>query len=319
MIDQSYQALLIEIRKTFPKKSLMVNTLADILRIDKGAVYRRLRQEVPFTFNEIISIAEHLNISLDNLINIEKNQSIPFQLYLPDYVSPKDPDFCILEVFIKYLQSINQLENSETASVTNVLPHDLSYEFHYLSLFDLFKWNFHYNNDKAKSFHQISASPKMNRFLTEYSMEMKKFNKTCYIFDNKIFRILVNDIHYFNSIRLMKKEDTLKIKEELFSMLDYLEKMAITGQFKETGNSVSLYISDIDITTSYTYLEAKNTYFSMVKTFILAAISSLNEKTFEVIKKWTHALIKISTLITLTNEKQRVMYFEKQRKIINEL
>jgi hypothetical protein len=118
---------------------------------------------------------------------------------------------------------------------------------------------------------------------------------------------------------MIEKSDILKIKEDLFSMLDYLEKIAITGQFIETGNAVNLYISDIDITAHYTYLEAKNMRCSMVKTFILSSVNSLDEQTFEKMKKWIHSLIKISTLITLTNEKQRVLYFEKQRKIVNEL
>ena len=319
MNNQAYQALLFEIQEAFPKKSLMVSTLVDILKIDKGAVYRRLREEVPFTFNEIITIAKHLKISLDNLIDVEKQHTIPFQLKLPDYTSPEDNDYYVFEVYIKYLRSFNQSENSETVSVTNVFLHDLSYEFHSLYLFDLFKWNFHRNDDKVKSYHQISVSPKMKRILMEFSMEMKNFNKTCYIFDSKIFRLLVNDIQYFNSIRLIKKEDILKLKEELLSVLDYLEKIAITGQFKETGKAVSLYISDIDIVTNYTYLEAENIYSCMVKTFILSAFSSLNEKTFDLMKKWVRSLIKVSTLITLTNEKQRVLYFEKQRKIIDEL
>jgi hypothetical protein len=118
---------------------------------------------------------------------------------------------------------------------------------------------------------------------------------------------------------LIEKDDIQKIKEDMLSLLDYLEKMAVTGQFEETGNLVNLYISDIDITTSYTYLESENIHFSMIKTFILTSVNSMDENTFEKMKKWIHSLIKISALITLTNEKQRILYFEKQRKIVNEL
>jgi len=148
---------------------------------------------------------------------------------------------------------------------------------------------------------------------------MKNFTKTYYVLDSGMFQLFVNRVKYFHSIRLVEKESVLKIKEDLFSMLDYMEKIAITGQFKETGNAVSLYISDIDITTGYTYMEAKNVYFSLVKAFILSYVTSFDENTFEKMKKWIHSIIKISTLITLTNEKQRVLYFEKQRKIVNEL
>jgi hypothetical protein len=109
------------------------------------------------------------------------------------------------------------------------------------------------------------------------------------------------------------------IKNDLFQLLDYLENIAITGQYKETGNAVHIYISDIDITTNYCYMEADDIKFSMIKTFILTSVTSLDEKTFEKMKDWVHSFIKTSTLITVAGEKQRVNYFENQRKIINEL
>ena len=319
MNDQLYQALIAEIRKMFSKKSVMIDTLADILRIEKGAVYRRIRQEVPFTFHEIAVIAKYMNISLDSLVGIEGAKTIPFQLRFPNFVSPQDEDYTTLNLYIKLLHSITRLENSEIASVSNVLPHDLFTGFNNLLLFYLFIWNYHYNNGKMKPFHHISISPKTDRLLKEYMMEMKNFNKTCFVFDGRIFQHFVERVDYFNSIRMIEKEDVLKIKNDLFSMLDYLEEIAITGQFKETGNSVNLYIAEIDITTSYTYLGANNNHFSMIKAFITSYITSYDENTFEKMKNWIQSLIKISTLITLTNEKQRVLYFENQRKIVSEL
>ena len=318
MNDHLYQFFLTEIQKAFPKSSVMVNTLADILRIEKGAVYRRLRQDVPFTFNEIAIIAKHLNISLDSMIGITTRNIIPFQSLLPDFISPQEADYNMLEMYTKFLQSINQSENSETISIVNLLPHELFGDYQHLFLFYLFIWNYLYYNDK-KPFNQISTSPKMNRFLKVYALEMKKFKKTSIILDNRVFQLFANDINYFYNIRLIEKEDILKIKEDLFSLIDYIEKIAITGQFQETGNSVSLYISDIDIATNYTYWESENIHLCMVKMFLLCSVSSMDESTFERMKKWIHSYIKTSTLITLTNEKQRVLYFEKQRKIIDEL
>ena len=319
MDNQLHQALLAEMQRRFTKSSEMVNALSDILLIEKGAVYRRLRQEVPFTFDEISLIAKSLMISLDNMICIEGPKSIPFQMHLPDFIFPEDSDYHILHTYLDFLRSINRSENSEVAIASNALPYDLAFKFPDLIQLYLFKWNFHYNSDNVIPFHDIAIYPEMKSIMTEYTMEMKKFCKVSYIFDNRLFRLFVDDIHYFNKIRLIEKEDIQKLKEIFFLMLDYLEKLAVTGHFEETGNPVNLYISDIDITTSYTYLESENIHFSMVKTFILSSINSTNENTFERMKKWIHSLIKISALITLTNEKQRVLYFENQRKIVNEL
>jgi len=319
MDNHLYNSLLNEIEKVFTKKSIMVNSLSEILRIEKGAVYRRLRQDVPFTFNEIAAIARHLNISLDSLVGIENHKSIMFQLRLPHFISPQNDDYYVLILFIEFLKSINKSENSETASISNVLPQDLFIGFNYLLKFYLFVWNYHYSSTNPKLFHQITITSKMNKLLNDYMMEMKNFNKTCYVFDNGLFRFFVDRVNYFHSIRLIEKEDVLNIKTDLHLMLDYLERMAITGQFCETGNSVNIYISDIDITTGYSYLETKTVQFSMIKAFIMSYMTSFDKNTFEITKHWINALIKISTLITLTNEKQRVLFFEKQHQIVNEL
>jgi len=320
MDNSFYQLLLDEIRKAFPKNALMVNALAEILLIEKGAVYRRLRQEVPFTFNEIAVIAKHLRISLDNMIGIDTQRTIPLQSRLPDFISPQEEDYNMFDFYIKFLQSIDhQNDNSETVSITNILPLELFTDFQSLFSFYLFIWNFHYNNEKIKPFSQISTTPKMEQLLNGLSTEMKKFKKTCFVFDSRVFRLIIEDVKYFHEIRLIEKEEVLKIKEDLCSLLDYIEEIAITGQFKETGNSVNLYISDVDITTNYIFIEAKNIFLSVIRIFFLSTITSRDENMFTNMKKWINSLIKISTLITLTNERQRVIYFEKQRKIIDEL
>ena len=314
-----YQTLLNEIRKVFPKKSIMVNTLSEILRIEKGAIYRRIRQDVPFTFNEMATVARHLNISLDNLIGIENNKSALFQFQFLDYLNPKELDIYLLNAYIKFLQSISESENSERASIFNVLPHDLFYGFDYLLRFYLFVWNYHLLNTKSKHFREIIIPPEIKKYMNNYMIEMKNITKTFFVFDNGLYRFFVDRVNYFHSIRLIEKDDVLKIKENIHSLLDYVEKMAIAGQYRETGNEVNIYISDIDITTGYTYLETKNTRLSMIRAFIMSYLSSFDEKTFETTKHWINALIKISTLITLTNERQRILYFEKQRRIVNEL
>jgi len=319
MDDKLYQAFIAEIKKLFSKNSVMVDTLADILRIERGAVYRRLRQDVPFTFNEIAVIARHLNISIDSMIGLENNKNVLFQLQFMDFKSPQETDYHLFNIYIKFLQTLNKEDNSERVSIFNVLPHDLFYGFDYLLRFYLFVWNYHSLKDKSINFHHALIPPEMSRLFNEYMMEMKNFNKTYFVFDNGLFRFFVDRVHYFNSIRMVEKEDVSKIKEDLLSLLDYMEKMAITGQFKETGNAVNIYISDIDITTGYTYFEAPTVHISMIKVFIMSYITSYDRNTFEKTKSWINALIKISTLITLTNEKQRVLFFENQRKIINEL
>ena len=63
--DVLYENLVMAIREKYPERGKLTNMLADLLMIEKEAVYRRLRGDVPFTIFEIAAIANKLDISLD--------------------------------------------------------------------------------------------------------------------------------------------------------------------------------------------------------------------------------------------------------------
>jgi hypothetical protein len=213
---------------------------------------------------------------------------------------------------------LKESKDTETAVLTNTIPYTLFSGYSHLTRFNIFNWQVHCSKEQPEPFHALSFSEEIeNRFQLLFAES--KYMTTYFIFDKHIFQRLVNRINYFSSIRLIEEDDILKIKDNLFQILDYMEDMTIRGIFKETGSQVYLYISDIDITANYAYVANGNYKFSFLKNFLLTAASSMDEHFFEKIKDWIHSFIRVSTLITVTNEKQRILYFEKQRKTINEL
>ena len=96
-----YESFLAELRKKIPQGAKLTNTLVDMLYIEREAVYRRLRGEVPFTFMEVMTIAKELGISLDNLTETDTCKSRPFQLKLVEYANPLDADFRMMQDFVE--------------------------------------------------------------------------------------------------------------------------------------------------------------------------------------------------------------------------
>ena len=92
-----YESFLAELRKKIPQGAKLTNTLVDMLYIEREAVYRRLRGEVPFTFMEVMVITKELGISLDNLTETDTCKSRPFQLKLVEYANPLDADFRMMQ------------------------------------------------------------------------------------------------------------------------------------------------------------------------------------------------------------------------------
>jgi hypothetical protein len=316
--NQLYDVFIGELKRKIPQNPVLVKMLIDILCLEKEAIYRRLRHEVPFTFYEIALISKKLGISLDNIVGAATETSTPLQLRTPDFINPQSMDYMAFSACIDVLKTMRESKEAKSAMLTNTVPHELFSGYRHLTRYNIFNWQVHCSKEQPKPFHALSFPEQVeNEFQRLYTES--KYIPTYFIFDKHIFRRLVNSINYFNSIRLIEKNDILKVKEDLLQMIDYIEDMAISGVFKETGFPACLYISDMDITSNYSYMEAGSYKLTFFKTFLLTYATSVNEQLFEKVKNWIHSFIRISSLITVTNEKQRLLYFEKQRLIVNEL
>jgi hypothetical protein len=311
--------LLSRIRNRIPQNAKLVNTLVDILFIEKEAVYRRLRGEVPFTFDEIITITKYMSISLDTVIGVESQKSRPLQLKLPDFLHPNANDLTMMESYISNLEKITARDNTEMALLTNVMPRDIFPRFDLLIKYAIFKWQYHYNSNYALPFREVVLPDTVFNIFKEVYAYSKKIKKSSYVFDNQLCRYIADDINYFRSIRMMDEEEVVKVKENLLGMLDYLEQIATYGVFEETGNKVNIYVADVDITSSYSYMSGEDFKVCMIKAFFLTSATSMDEVIYEKTRNWITATLRLSTLITVANEKQRVLYFERQREIVRSL
>lgn len=88
--DLIHEKLVGAIREKIPHKATLTNTLADLLCMEREAVYRRMRGDVSFSFSEVAAISNKLGISLDNLMGAHSVKSRPYQLSLVEYIDPME-------------------------------------------------------------------------------------------------------------------------------------------------------------------------------------------------------------------------------------
>lgn len=317
--DLLYDNFIEAIKKAIPENGKISTILANLLSIEKEAVYRRLRKEVPFTFSEMAIISQEMGISLDNIISFAPEKSRPFQLKLIKHEDPMDVDLALLEDMIHILNQLTYAQDSEIGISCNVLPLSIYLNYEYVSRFYLFKWKYMYEKvSTIKRYKEIEISLKLRKIhqnIINWSQQIKTIN---YILDNMVFHYLVNDIRYFTSIHLITEEEVQSLKKEIIRLIDNTELLAARGH-NRCGNKINLYISNINIETSYTYFESHNYRMSMIKAFSLNAVTSRDELTYDEIKSWMHSLKRVSILISESGEKQRILFFEKQREVVNTL
>jgi len=314
-----YQEFLSILQDKISNRTTLVNTITDILAIDKDAVYRRLRGEVNFSFVEMAVIAKSMGISLDKIVGIETIQSKPSQINITRHVNPTEIDYEMFENFINILKSIKDEPNTKLMESANIIPNYLFYDYENITRFVLFNWNQASSYGKSLPFHKIIIPERLRVLQKACSEYARHIKSTVFVLDYMIFQRMVANIKYYTKVHLIPEDEALLIKTDLLNLLDNLENIAVNGKYEDTGNEVSLFASDITIATNYSLIESKNLRISLLRTYLLNASVALGDEVFNETRAWIRAVLRMSTLISVTGEKVRAEFFDTQRKIIDTL
>ena len=314
-----YQAFMSAIQRKIPHKATLVNTITDILAIDKDAVYRRLRGEVNFTFIEMALIAKNIGISIDSIVGIESEQSKPTTVNITRHIKPTELDYRMFNDYVNFLKYIQDEPETLLLSSGNILPHYLFYDYEYITRFYTLCWNHSSSFGRPSPYHEIILPEQMRALQKESCLYVRHIKSAHYVWDSSVFQRLVDNIKFFTKIHFIQEEDVYLIKNDLIALINHLEKLAVTGRHEDTGNQISIYISDIYIETNYSSIKTQNMNLGQFSVFLLTAISAYDEAVYNEISAWILARRRLSTLISVSGEKARTIYFDTQREIINTL
>ena len=304
-----------------PKKSELVNIVTDILMIEKESAYRRLRGEIPFTLNEAGILAAHMSISLDELIYRDQNSNSKIAyMALPLHTNTENYNYETLGQLVEIMKEVSSYPDSEYGMALNVLP-PVSYIYlKNLTRFFIFKWSHSYGVPESyKPFSEIELSEQGDALRRELMGYYVRFKHTLCIIDIKIIEDMIRDLRYYMNVKLITPAEVALITEDLMVLLEDLQHIAQYGKFPATGNKFDLYLSDINIGTGYNYASGGPTAVSGFTSFVFQTALSTQKETFLKIKDWVYYLRRMSTLITVVGVKERVAFFEKQRRLLEEL
>ena len=307
------------IQNNISHKATLVNKITDILAIDKDAVYRRLRGEVSFTFAEMANIARNMGISLDKIAGVENMQSRPAQMNISNPLNPTLVDYEMFSGHVDLLKSIKDEHGTKIMEASNIFPHYLYQDYEYLTRYYIFRWNQSRKNKNPLPYNDVII-PERLRMLQKQTCEFARYiSSTLYVWDYWIFQRLVTNVQYFAKVRLIKEEEVALIKNDLLVFLKKIEDIAIKGKHEETGNDVSIFLSDIASDANYSCLKSKNIKLTLFRAFLLNATVTFDSEIFDETSAWIYSLQRMSTLISVSGEKIRAMFFDTQRDIINKL
>lgn len=112
--------LIAAMKERIPRGINLANYLTDALCMGKEAVYRRLRGEVAFTFDEIAMISCKLGISIDQIIGNHQSNRVTFDLNL---LHSPDPLESYYEIIERYLRIFNYVKDDISTKIYLSLIH----------------------------------------------------------------------------------------------------------------------------------------------------------------------------------------------------
>ncbi len=309
-----------KLKETVSSNVSLSEELADLLGISSDSAYRRLRNETEFTLKEVYTIAKHFNISVDSLFAFNND------FVTCNYIKLTDS----AENFEKYLSSLAttlrdlaEVKNRKIIYASAEIPIFHSLGTDPLRAFKLFYWQRsvlnvpEYQNKK----YTLDIIPKkLVDIATEIHEAYKNVPSIEIWTDNTILTTVKQIEFYFESGIFKGKEDALLVLEHLHKMADYLsicaENQNKTGN-KNKEENYQLYNSDLVIGNNCIHISTEQHNSAYISFNTLNSLTTSNRAFCEEIEHWMKNLMRKSTLISGSAEKQRFRFFNTMRSNIS--
>lgn len=325
MNDKLNERLISAMREELPDNSNLAQFLMEILSLGKEAVYRRLRGEVVFTFEDVARISRKLGVSLDKVVCESKVFDEDKWVFVNTSTLSSSLSTKYIEQYKKKLKTLSEIINDINKpkavfrNATCQIPFFLLIPYKTLITFCHYKRAYLIEGTNPK-FRLSDLSIPQELYDAERSLYKISSNipKQLLILDRRCFLVMVEDINYFYQRNLISAEERLQLKNELSATLLQLEKIAATGKYNENVE-VSLYLCDVNLASSYAHFEANNYQVAMQLIYLVDLLIFYAPKVCQIQKEWIESLKRYSTLISETGEVPRLNFFETQREILEAL
>lgn len=285
-----------------------------MINVGKEASYRRIKGTVDFSFNEVMTIIEDLNIPLSHLTN-NKFEYIPFTPYLIKN-SPSEDYRSNLGRVIEDFKNIVQDGGANAFFCYDSIPPELMFPFHNIMKMRWAKY-IHQNNVKNPILiDDIEIPSNVLKTFDNFNSVIEEFEITL-IIGEYILRTSFEEIKYFASLKLFSIEFLYKLEEEFNQFLDQLESYALTGK-SPVGKRFDIYLYHVYSTGSIVLAQSTNRNISYLKSFGTNYFSSEDPSVYEAQINWIQSMKRNSTYITQSGELARSIFFRTQRGLLKE-
>lgn len=302
----------------------LADELADLLKVSTDSVYRRLRCQSSFSFDEVAIISKKFGVSVDGLLNVDSLQ-VTFN-FNPLFEAP-DNFLKYLKWLAQYLSELANLPKAKIIYAAEDIPVFRHFNYSNLSAFKSFYWS------KAVMNYEIYSNKKFNpNLIPAEVIEINKKTFASYsqinsieIWSDESLTSTLKQVEFFWESDLFEnRHQVLLIISDIRQMMEDLKNECVNSCKKHPNQSgeFMLYNSDLMIGNNCVLIDPGDSrlderVFLGHNTF--NAISTYNAAFRKETRNWMDNLTKKSMLLSGSAEKQRAIFFRKMDEKINAL
>ena len=309
------------LRASIPESISLADELADLLKVSSDSAYRRLRGETHFTIDEIYLISKKFNISIDGVF-AHKSDTVTC-----NYTMLTDSE----ENFEKYLTGlanqlklINTFPDKQIIYAAEEVPIMHSFNNEKLTAFKLFYWQRSVLNIakyQGKKF-EFDIIPKSLMEIAKEIHHQYMAIPSVEIWTNDTVVTAIKQIMFYHeSGAFQNSDDAIEILMSLKSMVESIANYAELEQKpnigKNNGGTFNLYNSDLVIGTNCIHVSVGDKNISYISFNTMNSLTTNNQLFCGEIEHWMKNLIKKSSLISGSAEKQRFQFFKQAIKYVD--
>lgn len=313
------EKILSVLKQKTPEGVNPVDLLTSIIPMSKEAAYRRLRGQIEFSFDEVVKIAQELNISLDGITKTKnKNESFLVNVtYIGDENSFMEDYVKWGERTLRAMRELRACPNHTSLSINNNISVLYLFRYELISKLRTYKWMYQ-RNPNARTIKMLEFTIPSKAVALEKLM-VKELQQThiVFIYSQELIKSLVNDILYFRNLSLLSEGEYNQMIDEAFLLLDDMEHDAILGKNQEMP--CSIHVSNIEFDNDFVLWESDTLSKITFRLFGVNHYSIDDQRVILEMRNWVNMLLKSSTLISFSGEKKRMEFFQHQRKLLTRL
>jgi len=298
--------ILEEIIKQSPDQKNPVKSLTKILSMSIETAYRRIRNQIPFTIEEVIIIAKYFNLSIDELLGL-KSDNLLFNKDFNIEQNPIDIYSDLLRDDIEFIEKLLGSTYVKISAAVNRIP------FRFLPHKSLFKLEYcHYMYSMGKipfistHYSDIELPPAINDLHDLLAARFSRLKNIICIVDNVLYSDVIKKIQYYQQLRFFSAEDLQLLQSELFDVLEGYENMLRNGK-NSSGSDYVFYYSLFNLEANLVFIEYDNESLLQFWMYPESQIVIRNNQLIgDIQKRWIDSKIRNSIIITKTSDIQHI-------------